>query len=200
MIETAAIMAAEAAINRIVSLDSATAYQVRSLGSIHILVNVTSPSIRLHLRIEEGHIYILRILGGEPDITLTGTAQQFIALAQSNKSNALMESGVTVAGRISLLEQLNQISQSFAPDLAKLLEQLTSPTLASAILKPAGLFKSWVEKGVTEQSRLAVEYLTLETKSVLTGPELAQFSADVRQLNRDIDRLEARINLRAQKS
>jgi len=185
----------ETAINALLSADDAASELLSPLQGSVIQLFFVDIERAVFVRFDGGSIDLYANYEGECDLKLSGRTTQFIALSRNRSSNALIESGVSATGKTALLLDLSSAINALDLDLESLLAGITPPTVAHFIGKGLRTITKQVDRMQREATRLSGEYATYEAGFAVTQSSVDNFCAGVSELRREVDRLEAKIDL-----
>jgi ubiquinone biosynthesis protein UbiJ len=193
-IETAATAALEQAVNGALSLDPGAKHVLAPLNGCVLKLSISSPTMTLFAIFSGAEINLYQQYAGDVHLELSGTAAEFAAMARNPKSNALIDSGVKAHGQTGVLIKLNEALPKLDLDPEGKLAEWVGPIAAHQIGSGARKLWSGLKQAKSSFDRLASESIHYEARLAPTSDELAQFSADVRDVQRRFERLEARFN------
>lgn len=194
MIQIAATAALEHAVNGALSLDAGAEHVLAPLNGCVLKLSITSPSMTLFAIFSGAEINLYQQYAGEVHLELSGSAAEFVAMARNPESNALIDSGVKAHGQTGVLIQLNEALPKLDLDPEGKLADWIGPIAAHQLGSGARKLWSGLKQAKTSFDHLAGESIHYEAQLAPSPEELAQFSADVRDVQRRFERLEARFN------
>jgi len=180
----------EAVVNTALRYDPASQKKIAAISDI-LAVEVTTPALTLYIRGQADGIVVLSYCEAPVATHLQGSPLDLLALLKqpSNLSN----SGVTLAGSTSLLQQwqgiLQQLDIDWEDAISQIIGDIAGPLASSGIRASA----QWAQSQAKEQQRLIAEYLPEELKVTPSKPEVEQLFDGISHLKLDVDRLEARL-------
>ena len=187
--------ALEAALNRALALDADTRAGLQSLHGQRVALTLTSPPLALQVQVDGDALRVGPIDAAvEPDLgvrtTLSGLLGQ---LPMFRRDNAPPVGKLRIEGDAELARQLQQMAQRFDPDWQLPFVNLFGEVLGVQIAKAvaAGLKQAQVVGRNLAQT--GAEYVTEESRDVVSKAELEAFHDDVDALRDDVERVAARI-------
>lgn len=160
-----------------------------------ICVKITQVDCTIYAKISQEHILLSSSAAEAPDLTVTGKPLALMQLA--SKANPTSE--IKIEGSAQLAETVQSMMKSLNIDWEGFIALYTGDTLAHGLGKiKAQMETIWQQskKGSLED---AGEYFLYESQSAATADDVALFIDEVTSLNYAVDRIEARINLLAEK-
>lgn len=189
---TAALAAAETAINQTLMYDPGTRLALAKLEGQVLAVDVSAPALSLYLAFNCDGLQLLGNFEGNVSTRLRGKAVNLAALIQGNNTS-LANSGVEVFGNTALLSKLQTIARNLDIDWEEPLIQLFGDLLghqsAEYIRWRCGYIQARLKAGL----RLSTEFLTEENRSLPARAELEFFYQQVDTLRTSTDRTEAKL-------
>jgi ubiquinone biosynthesis protein UbiJ len=137
--------------------------------------------------------------GAAADATLAGGPLALLALTRTAPEGVLQRGAVTIGGDAQLAQQFQELARLLRPDLEEELSLVIGDVPAHQLARWAGFGGAWLRRaGHTALTNLA-EYASHERGDVVSRNEAEQFLKGVDVLREDLDRLEARLALLAQR-
>ncbi|EAQ97420.1 ubiquinone biosynthesis accessory factor UbiJ [Congregibacter litoralis] len=194
-IHTAGLAATEAAANAALRLSPHSVEALKPIAGRVLALECTKPSITLYLHSESnGELRFRGVHDGPVTTRVTGTAQDFIALAQADDpAAALINGGIQLEGNSSTLIDMQRVFNDLDIDweapLVAGLGDVAGHQLASML---SAAFHWSRQSG--ENLRRQLEEFALEEAGI-APPKLAleHFYEDVQQLRERSERLEQRV-------
>ena len=186
----------ELAINTALKYDPATLRELSTLEGQVLLVDCTSPTLRLAIQTSQQQIILHSNWEDEAAVTLQGT---MIALAKmaANASNtsSFAGSGVQLSGDLETLHKLHKILSQLDIDweaaLADIIGDVPAHMIGLALRKSADIAQQNKQRITTALTEVAQEELQI----VPSRNGFEQFKKEVRGMASDTDRLMAKANL-----
>lgn len=193
-----ALAAVEAAINKALTYDPATAQALAKLEPQVLAVYTRMPDARLFILPTADGIILQQVYEGEITAEIRGSVSDLAFMALSGSIN-LKDSGVEIIGRSSFVSELHAIFKQLDLDWEELLSQLLGDILGPQAAKLIRLRLGWLNDRKDNFTRLGTEFLTEELRSLASKPELEYFYQQVDELRFGTDRLQARFDALVQK-
>ena len=210
-----ALGAAEAVINRVIDLDAITRLKLNELQGQSLRVVVDAPSMTVDayfdhgkLRFEPtamGHSTRKSIFEQRPfdpafapvEATATLHVPDMISLLKLLLSKEEETGNIPLQGDYHLLFSLKQIMSQVELDLAAQLSPWIGPALAHEIGKLQNLPKQLFKTAQSTEFMLS-DSLKEDAQVLASRWEMSELNQQTRQLNQEIDRMEARIQALSQ--
>jgi len=158
-----------------------------------IKVEVSSPSLVLHLIVVDNAIDVEGRFDAEPDTTISGNASDLLSLR--TKNDALHTGAVKITGDMAVGEQLRSILSNIDIDLEEAIAPLTGDTIAHQIGRLGSSLGTWFSDTGTSMKRNSSEYLQEEAELLAPNSEATRFCAEVDELREQADRLNSRVRV-----
>lgn len=193
MLTTAALASAEKLINTALRYDPGTRYGLARLSGKILAINITAPvATRVVVMPLEDEIQLMANWDGEVDTQLSGSLMALLQLTTTDIHN-LKYSGVTVAGDLGLLADLQALLKRVDIDWEDMLSQFTGDIIGHQTAEVIRTKFGWVKDRARSAQRLTREFLTEELRAVPSKPELNDFYRQVDELRLAVDRAAARV-------
>lgn len=193
-LNAAALATLERAINTALQLDPATHAQVAALDGKIFLIQCTAPELCMHIFPTVDGVLLKGTHEGHVSCAVSGPASEFvILLGARDKASALVNGGLRITGDsaplLALERALSKLDLDWEARLAVLIGDIPAHQIGRAVRGSARWGRSaretllrQVEEFVHEEARLAPPRLEVE-----------DFFSDLRKLEQDSERLEARM-------
>ncbi len=192
--------ALQAALNRALALDPDTRDSLRALDGRRVALRLVSPPLALQVRVDGERLQVGPIDGEtEPDLsvrsTLGGLISQLPGLLGSGLRNddAPPVGQLRIEGDADLARRLQRLAARFDPDwqqpFARVFGDVIGVQIANALA--AGLRHA--RGAAKEFAGNAAEFVTEESRDVVSRDELNAFHDDVDVLRDDVERAAARV-------
>lgn len=185
---------AEATINQLLLLNPETVTQLDQLNGKVIAIQLTAPAISLSLQPSAIGIQIDMIERDDADVTLTGSASDFLRLLQATDSSAAMfGKTIRITGDSALASRFSQVLIDTALDwegiLAQIIGDLPAHELARYLKWKAALYLN----ASNSLMRNLEEYLQEEVRLLPSRPEISHFTSATDSLRQETERAAARL-------
>ncbi len=185
--------ALEQALNRVLALDPDTQAAISKLDQRRIQLALEAPAIALEISVDGNQLRVGPVLDSEADLgirsTLSGALSQ---LPFFRSSNAAPVGKVRINGDAELARQLQKLAKNFDPDWDKPFAEVFGVVIGPQIAKA---MREAFKQGVViakKFSQDSVDFLTEESRDVVSGAEQAAFNEDVDDLRDRAERILAR--------
>jgi len=194
-LHSTALMGIETAINQALQYDPATRNAISELDGKVLAVESTLPSLTLFIIHSGDAITLMNHYEGAPDTSLKGSAMALVSLSIDNKDQTtFFDTGVEVRGDTDLLRRVRKIMKNLDIDWIAALAQLIGDIPAHLIGETVQSLGGWRKDAKQRASDVFTGFNQEEAKLTPSRNESEQFFASVRHLNKDVDRLGARMN------
>lgn len=183
------------AINKILASDPLSLEEVQQLQAQVLRIELLkTPFIIL----VEFHPYGIELKQANADskatVSLTGKPSALLRFAKTNsQTQMLMDKEVKINGDLELLMQIKKIQQRLAIDWEGLLAEYVGDFVANRFMMLAKRAKAKISSQLQSLRADSLDYLHYEIQLLPTREEVNQFHDDLRDLRRDIERLEVKI-------
>ena len=193
MLKPLAGSALEQALNRVLALDPDTQAAISKLDGRRIQLALEAPAIALEISVEANKLRVGPVQDAEADLGIRSTISGALSqLPFFRSSNAAPVGKVRINGDAELARQLQSLAKNFDPDwdkpFAEAFGVVIGPQIAKALREAfkqgSGIAKKFTKDGV--------EFLTEESRDVVSGAEQAAFNEDVDDLRDRAERILAR--------
>ena len=200
MLKTLLLAGIDSGFNALLKLDPASRNRLAALAGRVLAIRAREPDFNLHLLFIEGGVQLAADWDGEADCTLSAPASELWQLAMArDKAAALHQPGVSIDGDNGLLVQLSGILQDMDIDWEFPLQQWLGPVPASLIGGHLRLRYRWTAAGLASLQQRLQDWLAEEARLLVGNNEAQCRFAELDQLKLQLDRLEARTALIAQR-
>lgn len=130
---------------------------------------------------------------------LAGGPLSLMALVGSSPEDVLQRGDVQIRGDAELAQKFRELALLLRPDLEEELSQFIGDVPAHSIGRFTRAAFGWTQKAASTTVRNVAEYLAHERQHLVPRAEGDQFLKGVDILREDVDRIEARLNVIAEK-
>ena len=195
-LQAGALSGLELAINSALKYDPATLRELSTLEAQVLLVDCTSPAMRIAIQTSQQQITLYSGWEDEAAVTLQGS---LIALAKmaanASDTSSFAGTGVQLSGNLETLHKLHKILSQLDIDwegaMADIIGDIPACMIGSALRKSADIAKQNKQRVASALTEVAQEELQI----VPSRNGFEQFKKEVREMASDTDRLMARANL-----
>lgn len=180
----------EKSINFLLSRDSDSKSRLVALEDKAICLKISDIDLTMYWLFEQHRIRVVSECADEIDATISGPIQ---AIARMGLSKAKVAKDLTVSGDMHVVEAFKELFAKLDIDWEAQLAAYTGDALAFKLGKTARQASHFLQKAAHSFGANTKEYLQEEANLLPSTLRLDDFANDVRQLNRDVERLSARI-------
>lgn len=200
MLKSLLLAGIDSGFNALLQLDPASRSRLAALSGQVLAIQGREPEFNLFLLLHDNGIQLAAHWDGEADCTLTASAAELWQLATTrDKHAALHQPGVSIEGNHSLLQQLSDILHDMDIDWEYQLQQWFGPVAASLIGGHLRLRYRWTAAALASLQQRLQDWLAEEARLLVGNNEARVRFAELDQLKLQLDRLEARAALIAQR-
>ena len=195
-LQAGALSGLELAINSALKYDPATLRELSTLEGQVLLVDCTSPAMRIAVQISQQQITLYSGWEDEAAVTLQGSLVALAKMtANASDTSSFAGTGVQLSGNLETLHKLHKILSQLDIDwegaLADIIGNIPAYMIGSALRKSADIAKQNKQRVTSALTEVAQEELQI----VPSRNGFEQFKKEVREMASDTDRLMARANL-----
>jgi ubiquinone biosynthesis protein UbiJ len=190
MLHTAVCATLEKTVNFMLTRDADSAERLQTLEGQVIHLSIQDPALNFYWLFENQHVRIMPSLRGEADATISGPLQSLINMGLSK---AKVAKDLTISGDMHSVEAFKILFAQLDIDWVAQLAPYTGDALAFKLHDTARKAKHWLGKAAASFKDNSKEYLYYEAQLLPDKQQVKDFSDDVRELNRDVDRVAARL-------
>ena len=190
--------ALEAALNRALALDGDTRAALKPLHGQRVALTLTSPPMALQVQVDGDALRVGPVdADAEPDLgvrtTLGALLGQLPRLLDPAARDAAPVGKLRIEGDAELARRLQQLARRFDPDWQQPFVALFGEVIGVQVAKAvsAGLQQAQVAGRNLAES--AAEFVTEESRDVVSKAELDAFHDDVDALRDDVERIAAKL-------
>ena len=195
-LQAGALSGLELAINSALKYDPATLRELSTLEGQVLLVDCTSPAMRIAVQTSQQQITLYSGWEDEAAVTLQGSLVALAKMtANASDTSSFAGTGVQLSGNLETLHKLHKILSQLDIDwegaLADIIGNIPAYMIGSALRKSADIAKQNKQRVTSALTEVAQEELQI----VPSRNGFEQFKKEVREMASDTDRLMARTNL-----
>lgn len=200
MLKAIFLMKSEKLINSILGLDPYTQVRFEKLQGKAIAVTVTDYRLTFYIVIENKGIRLQNNKLDRLDAEFSASSWDFMSLLRERDTPYWeLTQKINTKGSIDVIQELHALLQETHIDWEEYLSFILGDVVTHKISSWGKKLSSWFHQIKAKNQVNLVEYLHYEKNYLPPNQEVKQFFHEVRQLNYDVDRLEAHLNLFAKK-
>lgn len=200
MLKSLLLAGIDSGFNALLKLDPVSRKRLATLSGQVLAIHAREPDFSLHLVFIEGGIQLASDWQGTADCSLSATASELWQLAISkDKAAALHQPSLSIDGDNNLLVLLSEVLQDMDIDWEFQLHQWLGPVATSLIAGHLRLRYRWTSAGLLSLHQRLQDWLAEEARLLLGNNQAQAHFAELDQLKLQLDRLEARTALIAQR-
>ena len=185
----------EAMINRNISASSKARQLLARLSGTRLDLEV-SGLLQLRAAAHSGYLSIMAADGGPADASISGSVGALLKLLKESggaASAAAASSGILIRGDAEVANLYKELLVTARPDLEEELSRFIGDLPARQLARAAsGLFE-WLKGASRTAHQNIAEYLTEESRDLVSRTELEEFLESVDGVRESTDRIEARL-------
>ena len=189
--------ALEAALNRALALDPDTRDALKALDGRTIALSLEAPALALQVSVAGERLQVgpVDAAADEPDLAVRSTLGGLLAqLPFLRKDNAAPVGRVRVSGDAELARRLQTLADRFDPDWQQPFVAVFGEIIGVQLANAARGALRQARSAGGNLARNAAEFVTEESRDVVSRAELNAFHDDVDALRDDVERLQARVD------
>ncbi|WP_010111781.1 SCP2 domain-containing protein [Acinetobacter sp. P8-3-8] len=203
-----ALGAVERLINQFINLDAITRIQLNTLQSQMLRVVIDTPQLSVDVYFDENKVRLEPTVTGHSDVSSIFEQRPFDQKVAISEATATLHvknivellklllsddvGNIPLQGDYHLLQDIQRIIQQAEPDLASHLSPWIGPALAHEIAK-IQLAPKHLKRSLQSHLFFAEDFLKEDSGLFAPRWQMDDLQQDTRQLNQNIDRLEAKI-------
>lgn len=187
--------ALEAALNRALALDPETRAALAPLSGKRVTLRLAAPPLALQIAVEGERLAVGPVdEQNEPDLAVRSTLGALIGqLPFLRRDEAAPAGKLHVSGDADLARRLQRLAENFDPDWRRPFAAVFGDVLGVQIANAAAAAFKQARFAAVSLAEDAAEFVTEESRDVVSKAELNAFHDDVDRLRDDVDRIAARI-------
>ena len=187
--------ALEAALNRALALDPETRAGLAPLSGKRVTLRLASPPLALQIGVDGERLAVGPVdEQNEPDLAVRSTLGAMIGqLPFLRRDDAAPAGKLHVSGDADLARRLQRLAENFDPDWQQPFAAVFGDVLGVQIAKAVAAALKQARVAAVDFAESAAEYVTEESRDVVSKAELNAFHDDVDRLRDGADRVAARI-------
>jgi ubiquinone biosynthesis accessory factor UbiJ len=181
----------DTALNRVLSLDSASVDDLRALEGRSIALRLKPWPAPVQLSVREGQLHASD--AGTPDLSISASAGALVALAAERGGFELPAGRIDISGDADLARRVQKLIAKLDPDWDRPFADFFGEVAGYQIAKGLRGALAWGRSTARSFVRSTSEYLREESRDLIAPGELADFIDGVEDTRDAVERLEARI-------
>lgn len=190
MLKTTLCYSLEKMINLILARDRTSIERLTVLEDKVIVLEFADLKLKFYWLFENHYVRILSTWREEVDASIAGP---LAAIVKLGLSKARIAKDLTVSGDMHLVEAFKDLFSKLDIDWQSQLAPLLGDAMAFKVTQSTQSVGSWLKNSMQSLHENTKEYLTEESGCLPPRLLFTHFTREVRQLNREVDRLAARI-------
>jgi ubiquinone biosynthesis accessory factor UbiJ len=192
-LQTAALAALEAALNRALALSPHSKSELAQLEDCVFALHCTAPNLDIYLHPGAQGMRLTGIHTGPVTTSIKGGASDFTALATaSDPAATLINGGLELVGDSAPLLELQHILAALDMDWEAPLVAALGDVVGHQLAQMLRSALSWGKQASASLTRQLEEFIHEEARLSAPRLEVEDFYADVRELGLRVDRLQSR--------
>ena len=185
----------ERLLERGVRESTSAAQRAAELEGATLGVQVEGLGIDVVLRVDGGRIRIVKADALAADAAVRGTPLDLLRVFASGRASRLPGSGVTLTGRVHVVERFAELLRLALPEPEEELSRWVGDVIAHGAGDAARAAARWAARALDALTSDTAEYLTEESRLLPTRPEANALFDAIERLRDDVERIEARIEI-----
>lgn len=187
--------ALEAALNRALALDPETRAALAPLSGKRVTLRLASPPLALQIAVDGERLAVGPVdEQSEPDLAVRSTLGALIGqLPFLRRDEAAPAGKLHVSGDADLARRLQRLAERFDPDWQRPFAAVFGDVLGVQIANAAASALKQARIATASLAQDAAEFVTEESRDVVSKAELNAFHDDVDRLRDGVDRAAARL-------
>ena len=190
MLKTTLCYSLEKMINFMLMRDATSIERLSVLEDKIILLEFTDLHLKFYWLFENQYVRILPSWRDEVDASIAGPLE---AIARLGLSKAKIAKDLTVSGDMHVIEAFKELFAKLDINWQQQLAPLVGDAVAFKVTRTAQSVSGWLKNSLQSMRENTKEYLTEESECLPPRLLFTEFSQEVRQLSRAVDRLAVRI-------
>jgi ubiquinone biosynthesis protein UbiJ len=134
------------------------------------------------------------------DATIVGAPLSLLALAGADAQSVIQRGDVQIGGDAQIAQQFRELGALLKPDIEAGLAQFLGGSGAHLAMRGMRAAAGWTRTAAWTSVRNLAEYLSHESRDLVSRPEAEHFLRGVDALREQLDRIEARLQLMEQRA
>jgi ubiquinone biosynthesis accessory factor UbiJ len=187
--------ALELALNRALALDSETQDALKSLHGQRVALILSTPPLALQIQVEDVALRVGPVESAvEPELRVRTTLGGLLGQLPMFREAAKKPSGkLRIEGDAELAQRLQRLASGFSPDWQLPFVQVFGDVVGVQIANAFTVAIKQAKHAGVNLAETAAEFVTEESRDVVSKAELAAFHDDVDALRDDVERMAAKV-------
>jgi ubiquinone biosynthesis accessory factor UbiJ len=134
------------------------------------------------------------------DATIVGAPLSLLALAGGDAQAVIQRGDVQISGNAEIAQQFRELGALLKPDIEAGLARFLGGSGAHLAMRGMRAAAGWTRDAAWTSVRNLAEYLSHESRDLVSRPEAEHFLRGVDTVREQLDRIEARLQLMEQRS
>jgi ubiquinone biosynthesis protein UbiJ len=185
----------QAVLDHGVSRSTTAAALCQRLEGKSFVVQTPSAAMQAGFVVVEGRLEFSADAPAEPDAIICGTPLYLAQLAGQDPEAVIRAGHVSITGDAEVAGDFQALLGFVRPDLEEELSRFTGDAVAHETGRAARGILNWAQRAKQSVGRSVAEYLTEESRDLISATEHDEFCTEVDQLSSAVDRCAARLKL-----
>ena len=182
-------------INRgVVHSESATAI-CKGLEGRTLCLSVDGTALKVIFEVANGRVDVTTGDIEDPDATISGLPFSLLRMVGDDPEAVIRSGTVKITGNPVIADEFRGLFHLTRPDWEEELSRYTGDVIAHELGLGTRRLRSWGRRAAQTLARSMGEYLSEESRLVVSDTELEEFCADVDQLSAAVDRAAAKLTI-----
>lgn len=137
--------------------------------------------------------------GAQADATIIGAPLSLLALAGSDGEAVIQRGDVQISGNTEIAQQFRELGGLLKPDLEAAMARILGGSGAHLAMRGLRAAAGWTGNAAWTSVQNVAEYLSHESRDLVSRPEAEHFLRGVDTVREQLDRIEARVQLLEQR-
>jgi ubiquinone biosynthesis protein UbiJ len=138
--------------------------------------------------------------GAQADATIIGAPLSLLALAGSEAQAVIQRGDVQICGDAEIAQQFRELGGLLKPDIEAGMAQFLGGSGAHLAMRGMRAASRWTRTAAWTSVRNLAEYLSHESRDLVSRPEAGHFLRGVDAVREQLDRIDARLQLMEQRA
>lgn len=190
----------EAALNRALALDAETHERLSALEGRRIGIELRGANLALAVSVRAGRLRVGPHWQASADLNLRASPASLVAFAlRRGEDSALAPGKVDISGDAELARRVEKLLRDFRPDVEEAFAKTFGDVLGVPLARTLQRAFDWSRESAQALIADSAEFLREESRDLIASAQMEQFLDEVDALRERAERLEARVQLLAQR-